>query len=325
LSAALVAGLRAAARNWGLAVAVLALNLALAALLAAPLAATLEGEWAHTDSAHRMLYGFDFSWWSDWDDSRTGWMRSFGPDLFGVGLVFKNLDLLLKGELPLRLFARPGEEDADPLVDPVILAVGALYLLANLFLTGGLLAVLRAPQGGWTVRGLLHGAGFYFGRFFRIALVALALAWLVFAINAPLAAWVDGRAREAVSERAAMAWLLGRHALLLASLVAVSVLSGYAKVITVVEERSSALLAWLSAASFCLRNALRVAGHVLAVALLAGGLIVIWRLLDGAWTTTGYKTQLVTFALFEGFLLGRIFLRLSLLGGQVALYRRLEA
>ena len=332
---ALGEGFRTLGRAWGLAVVLLLVNVAVAALLAVPLAGALEEGLEHRDSARRMLYGFDFPWWSHWSDSRTGWTTSFGPEILGVGFAFRNLDLLLKGYLPLGLFAAPRRDDADagaaagaaagPEIDPVILGVGAAYLLLQVFLAGGVLSVLRGAQGVWTARSLLHGSGFYFGRFVRIALLALAVDWLIFRLNAPLARWVDHQARESVSESGAMAWLLGRHALLLLALLFVHLVSSYAKVITVLEERSSALLAMLSSLSFCLRHLLRAAGQYLVVALLGLALLALWHALDSAWTTTGYKTQLVTLLLAEALVLGRIALRLGLLGGQLALYRRLSA
>jgi len=45
--------------------------------------------------------------------------------------------------------------------------------------------------------------------------------------------------------------------------------------------------------------------------------------LDGHWTTTGYKTQIVTFLLLEGLVFVRLFFRVATLGGQVTLARRL--
>jgi hypothetical protein len=325
---ALGEGFRALGRSWGLPLLLLVVNVLAAALLAVPLAGEMEQSLAKSESAHRMLYGFDYSWWSHWNDTRTGYSTSFAPDLFGVGFAFKNLDLLLKGYLPLGLFAvAPADEDAAaaPLVDPVILGLGAGYLLVQIFLAGGVLSVLRGTQGAWTTRGLLHGAGFYFGRFFRIALVVLVLVGVIFAVNAPLTQWVEHRGREAVSERTAMAWLLGRHAVLLAALLFVNLVSSYARVITVLEERSSAVLSVFSAFAFCLRHLLRTAGQYALVALAGMLLFALWHSLDSAWTTTGYKTQLVTLFLAEGLLLGRIALRLGLQASQIALYRRLSA
>ena len=134
--------------------------------------------------------------------------------------------------------------------DAAILGLGVLYLLLQTFLSGGLLATFRS-NGGWTVRGLAHAGGFYFGRLFRVSLLALAAAGLVFALDAPLAARLDGLARHAVSERSALALTLGRHGLLLLALLLVHMVASYAKVIVVAEERRSALLAFVSSVGFC--------------------------------------------------------------------------
>lgn len=326
---ALVQGWGLLRRSFGLAVLLLVVNVAAALVLAAPLAGVLQRDLHEKQASRGMLYGFDYPWWSQWSEAQSGWTASFGPEIFGVGFVFRNLELLLKGALPANLLAARGGTSggagSGPPLDPVVLGLGLVYLVVQTFLAGGVLSTLRGAQGTWTVRGLLHGAGFYFGRFFRVALLALFAAWVVFRLNAPFARWVDGQARESVSETSAMAWLLGRHALLLLALFFVSLVSGYAKAIVVTEERASAILAFVSALSFCGRNFLRTFGHYLAVALLGVVLIAVWRLLDGAYVTTGYKTQLLTFALFQAFMLARLGLRVMLMGGQLALYRRLAA
>jgi hypothetical protein len=314
-------GFRALARSWGLALALLAVNLLTAAVLAVPLAGEIEGSLARSEASRRMLYGFDYSWWSHWNDTRTGYLQGFSPAIFGNGFVYRNLELLLRGYVPLGLFAAPAGDDG-PLVDRVTLGLGGLYVVLQVFLAGGVLSVLRSVQGAWTVRALLHGCGFYFGRFLRITLIALAAVWLVFALNAPFLRWVEHRAREAVSESSAMAWLLGRHALLLLALLAVHLVSSYARVITVVEERASAVMATFSSLAFCLRHPLAVAGQAALVGLAGLLMVALWTALDSVWVTTGYKTQLVTLLLAEALMLGRIGLRLGLQAGQIALFRR---
>jgi hypothetical protein len=331
LSAALASvrdGFRALRRSWGLVPLLLLVNVAFALVLAAPLARVLENDLQKTDSAAHMMYAFDYRWWSQWSDAQSGWTSTFAPDVFGRGFVFKNLDLLLKGNLPAGLFAAPPPADrgvSEAGVDRVILGLGALYLLAQVFLTGGLLGVLRAPQGHWTVRGLLHGSGFYFGRLLRVAVLALLADWVLFKLNIPFARWADRHAREAVSERAAMTWLLGRHLLLFAAIVFVNMVSSYAKVIVVIEERASAVLAMLSSLAFCLGNLVRTIGQYLLILPIGAAAIAAWSFLDGNWATTGYKTQIVTLLMAEALVATRIALRLVLLASQVALYRRLNA
>jgi len=290
-------------------------------MLAVPFARSLQGELEHREAGSANLYGFDAGWHGAWRDRQGGVAREFGPEIFGSGFAFRNLDLLLKGALPLGLFSgASGAEGAR--LDPVILGVGALYLLAQTFLAGGLIGVYRSPSRGFTLRGLLHGAGFYFGRLVRVSLIALALAYVVFRLNAPFARWADHMARESVSEVGALAWAFGRHLMLLLALLLVHLLSSYAKVIVVVEERSSALLAFVSALGLCLRRGGEVLGHALAVAVLFMGALWLYVQVDGLWVTTGYKTQLLALLLMQAFVITRISLRLGFLAGQVSLYGR---
>lgn len=322
-------GFRSLARSFGLVPLLLFLNVLSAALLAVPLARTLERDLARTDAAQAMMYGFDFPWWGQWSDAQSGWTSSFAPDLFGIGFAFKNIDLLLRGYLPGGLFVVREPEAAAvtgrgaPGLDPVILGLGFAYLVLQTFLAGGVFATLRGPQGSWTIRGLLHGSGFYFGRFLRLALLVLLADFVLFRLNAPLARWTDHQAREAVSEATARAWLLGRHGLLLLAILWVNMVSGYAKAIVVLEERSSAVLAFLSALSFAVTKPLHTFGHYLSLAAMGVALLGVWHFLDSHWQTAGYMTQVVTLLLGQCLVGGRIALRLALWAGQMDLYRRL--
>jgi hypothetical protein len=324
-------GFRSLGRNWGLVLLVLATNLVFALALAVPLALQLDHDLAHTGASGTMMYGFDYDWWRVWSEEQTGPSRTLGPDILGAGFAFKNLDLLLRGRLPGALFAdasrREGaevssrEESRPQATDAVVLGVGVLYMVGQVFLLGGLLGVFRAPRGGWTFRGLVYGSGFYFGRLLRVSLVALALAGVVFAVDVPLARWVDGIARDAVSERTALVLLLGRHAVLLGALLLVHMGASFARVVVVTEERRSALLAWLTSLGFCARNLLAAVGQYGVVIVAAGLLLGLWSLVDARLVVTGWKSQLLALAGFEALLLVRIALRLGLLAGQLELYR----
>jgi len=312
---ALRAGFRSVGRNWGLVLLVLLGNLAFALILAVPLSLQLDRDLAHRGASSGMMYGFDYDWWARWSERQEGPPSALSPDILGTGFAFRNLELLLRGFLPAGLFAQGGRGT----LDPTILGVGALYLLLQVFLTGGLLGVFRAPQGGWTVRGVLHGSGFYSGRILRVSLLSLATAGAVFALSAPLARWVDGLAREAVSERTAIALTLGRHAVLLLALVLVHMVSSHAKVLVVREERLSSTLAFLSSLGFCARNFLPAFGQYAAVLLLGAGVLALFGALDARLGVIGWRSQLLGLALFQSVVVARIALRLALLAGQMEL------
>jgi len=312
-------GFGSVGRNFGLVLLVLLTNLGLALLLAAPLAVELREDLAFRGASVGMMYGFDYEWWGRWLDDQEGYARSLAPDILGRGFALKSLDLLLRGALPAGLFSW-----GNVRFPPLILGVGALYVLVQVFLTGGLLGVFRAPQGGWTVRGLLHGSGFYFGRLVRVSFLSLALVGLVFALNVPFARWADGRAREAVSETTAVALTLGRHALLLALLLLVHMVASYAKVIVVREERLSAVLALVSSFGFCARNFFAAFGQYVVVGALGALLLFAFSAFDGRLGVVGWKSQLLALALFQTFLVARIAVRLGLLASQVELVRERE-
>jgi hypothetical protein len=184
------------------------------------------------------------------------------------------------------------------------------------------LGVLRQARGGWTMRGMLHGAGFYFGRFFRVWVLMMLAAAILFAVYGPAARWADGQAREAVSEATAEAWLLGRHVALLLALIGLHVVGTYARVIIVLEERSSAALAVLSGLAFALTHLLATVAIAGAMALLFVLALNLWQAFDQAWTTIGYRTQLVTLLAMQALVLARIMLRVALAGALMDLYRR---
>lgn len=294
-------------------------NFGSALLLAVPLAVHLERDLRGREAAANMMYGFDYAWWERWSEMAPRWAASLRPEIAGIGFAPRNVEILLRGEVPARLFA--GSRSLELGLDPVLLALGLVYLLVQAFLTGGLLSAFRA-RAPLRARALLHGSAFYYGRMLRVGLIGLLAAWVVFRLNAPLARFADARALDSVSEATAMAWTLGRHALLLLALLAIHALSSYAKAICVLEERASALLAWLSAAGFCLRHLGAVAGQYAAVA--AAGLLTfaLWAFADAGWETTGYRSQALTLVLLQAFVVARLALRLGLMGGQLELYRR---
>jgi hypothetical protein len=310
-------GFRSLGRNWGLVLLVLLGNLVIALLLAVPLALQLEGDLAHRGASRGMMYGFDYDWWAQWSERQAGPPSALSPDILGTGFAFRNLELLLRGALPAGLFARGGHGT----LDPTILGLGALYLLLQVFLTGGLLAVFRTPGGGWTVRGLLHGSGFYFGRLFRVSLLALAAAGVVFALNAPFARRIDALARETVSERTAVALTLGRHAVLLLALVLVHMVGSHAKVLVVREERLSSALAFFSSLGFCRRNLFPALAQYGVVLGLGAGVVALFGATDAHLAVVGWRSQALALVLLEAVVVARIALRLGLLAGQMELQR----
>ena len=153
-----------------------------------------------------MLTGFDYPWWSAWADAHIR-RRPSGPTSSAPASRSRTSTCSCAAICPpacSRCPIRREPTTRGAAIDPTVLALGVAYLVLQVFLSGGVIAVLRAPQPEWTVRGLLHGSGFYFGRLLRLALLMLLVDAVVFALYGPFARWADVQAREAVSERTAI-------------------------------------------------------------------------------------------------------------------------
>jgi hypothetical protein len=224
--------------------------------------------------------------------------RSVGRNR-GLVVVLFLADLACLGAVRALGGPPPGRMLA-PVGDLSTLGGLAVCVLVQAFLAGGLLTVLRAPAGGWTPGGLLHGSRFYFGRILRVVLLALAAALALVALDASLARAASGSARDA------------RQAALLAGLTLVHMTASFAGIVVVRGERLSAALAFVSSLGFCARNLLPALGQYLAVGALAAVLAAVLGTLEG---------RLAGVAL----LAASAGLRLGLLAAQVELLRARSA
>jgi len=226
-------GFRSLARNWGLVALVLLANLAFALVLAVPLAVQLEAT-SPTSRLEGMMYGFDYDWWSAWSEKQEGPSSALSPDILAWA---------------------SSSRTQEGLPTPSILGLGALYLLLQVFLTGGLLGVFRSRRGAGPCAASSTGRASTSegssgepprprrGR--RRLRPERALR--------PLGG--PDRAGGGLGEDRARLDI-GRHALLVLVLVLVHMVASHAKVKVVREERLSAVLAFLSSLGFCARNLL---------------------------------------------------------------------
>jgi hypothetical protein len=97
--------------------------------------------------------------------------------------------------------------------------------------------------------------------------------------------------------------------------------ASFARVIIVREERRSATLAFVSSLGFCARNLAATLGQYVIILVVALLLLAAWAAADARLLVVGWKSQLLAFAGFQAFLVGRITLRLGLLAAQLELHR----
>lgn len=255
-----------------------------------------------------MRRGFDVDWYGEFGRTAAGLASTFGPSVVGALPVVGNLERTLDGQL----FA----------VDRTILAAAVTFLLAWAFLAGGILLRLARPEEGRTRGSFFSACGVYFFRFVRLLVVAMVIYGAVFRwVSTPLHRWVERGMRDVTVEFTAMTWTFGVYAVVGLLLVIAGVSFDYAKIAMVLEERRSALLAFVRGLRFFLAHpgrTLSLYGMLLIVGLL---LMSLYALVAPGAGQTGHASLILTFLVSQCYVLARIFLKLWFLASQALLFR----
>jgi hypothetical protein len=231
----------------------------------------------------RMLDGFDMEWFGEFKSVAKGLETTFAPFLTGVGAFYENLEAWVGGGL-FRGF-------------PGIVGLGLIYGLVWAFLLGGALARFARPDEKPAAARFVQSGAIYFFRFVRLGLLSAPLYYLVYRLHGWLQDGLYTLTRDITVERRVLFYSLLVLALVAFLLALIHVCFACAKVATVVENRRSMVMAALRGVGFVLSHPAQTLGLYFLVALIHAALLALY-------------------------VVGRLVLRLSLLGGLMAIYER---
>ena len=254
-----------------------------------------------------MTRGFDMGWFGEYRAAAEGIETTFTPTVVGPGAFFNNFEGWLTGTM-FEGFAG-------------LVGLGLLYMLVWALLLGGVLERFVRPAETRSTARFLRSGGRFFFRFVRLALISGLLYFLVYRFHGWLYERLEYWTRDLTAERLVFLYALAALGLTAMLLVLVHLSFTYAKVATVTENRRSMLLAALRGIGFVLSHPRKTLGLYLGLTLLSVALLALY-----AWIAPGAgqsTTAGVAFAFLVGqlFLVARLVIRLSLLGGAVALYQ----
>ena len=203
-------------------------------------------------------------------------------------------------------------------IDPTIAAIVTGYVALWVFLSGGILDRLAR---GRPIRlsAFFAACGSYSVRFARLALVIGPCYWLLFNRVHP---WLfrtlyDRWTRDLTAEHQILVLRAGLYGVFLALLLAVNLVSDFAKVRIVVEDRRSVIGALGAAIRFIRRRPIRVPALYLLNLLAAAVVLRLW--LQAA-PDVGAPTWL---ALLGGqlYILGRVWAKLAFMASEVVFFQ----
>lgn len=281
-SQAIRAGLAAAARASWMTWLFYAANLLLAAAVAAPMHAAIADHLGRSAAGGQLAAGFSAAWLTEFQLLNAAFLKSFSTAIAYAGLVF---------------------------------------LVLNTALSAGAFEVFYRGEGA-TAHAFGRGMGRYAGRFFRLALLASLLYFIVFYVfNAWVAKWVSAPFDEGVREAWPfyLNWL--RWALFFFCVFVVNALVDYTKA-GIVGDDSAVLPALGRAAGFLVRHFAAVMGIYLALGALALLAVLAYAAFARYFPQSGALTVFLWFLVAQAFLWLRWILRLSQWAAATRYYAR---
>lgn len=281
-------------------------------ILALPLAwamkGILEGAIGSSLVHEKLRQGFDLAWYGEFSFERRGLATSFGPDVIGILPVLSNLERLLDGQVLQ--------------VDTTIFLAGGVFLLAWAFFAGGILDRYARSDEPYSRGRFFTESGEYFFRFVRLLLLAILIYWGIFRWVAPaLNRWLENATRDVAAERTQLAYALGFYAVVGLLLVLVNVAFDYAKIALVVEQRRSAVLAFLRGLGFLFSHLVRTLSLYFLLVLVGLVLVGVYALVAPGPGQSRVATIALAFLLGQAYLVARLLLKLWFLASQTALFQ----
>ena len=243
----------------------------------------------------------------------ANWASEFARQAQGLGRTFTHEILGFGGTMAIA----SGFIDHTPL-NPTIAGAAAAYVVLWVFLWGGILDRLARARPVRTAA-FFSACGAYWLRFLRLGLITGAAYWALFRWLHPylfVTLW-DRWTRDLTVERTAIGMRAGLYGVFLLAMMAVSLVTDYAKVRTVVEDRRSMIGALAASLRFIRRRPWRTAGLYLlnAIALLV--IVRLWFQAAPPATDPPWSALLVT----QIYLLARIWAKIAFLASEVVFFQ----
>ena len=303
-------GVRAVARAPRLLLALWLCNLIFAVPFAVQIGLSLK-ESIGASLVHESLQrGFDMGWYGEYQAAAKGVETSFRPSITGAAAFYDNLEDWLTG----RIFVHY----------PGLATAAVLYGVVWLFLLGGVLDRFARPAESAVRARFAQACGLYFFRLVRLALLGLLLYGAIYKLEHWLLARVEDLTRDATREWTVLGWSLAVYLLTALLVLLVHLVLGFAKVATVVENQRSVLAATLHGARFAIAHPLPALGLYFGVLALGAVMLAVYAAMAPGTTQAGPFAIGVAFVVGQVFLLAKLFVRLTLLGGQTAMFQSLS-
>ncbi len=254
-----------------------------------------------------MLEGFDLGWHAEFESQASSLGETFQPPLSGPGPVLGNLEAWWSGEL-----------FTDHLG---LVALGLGYAVLWAFLLGGVLDRLASPSEAYSLERFSRAGGRLLPRFVGLAVISAAVYWAVYELARRAYGWIESASREVTEESTIFLRVLPVAILTVGMLILVRMIFDYAKIVIVSDNDTSVPQGLLAALRFVVQFPMRALTVAFAWSACSGFFLGCYAwLAPGAGQST-MLTIVLAFLVGQLYLVGRLVLRVALLGSQLRLYQ----
>ena len=302
-------------------------NVLIAMPLALPVLNQLDGYLRGTVMDEKILQHMDAAWASSYraDMEHSEFVRSMDFTIFGYAPFVNHLDMQMNGTFVKSLggflydlFFRWEINGAST---SLLFLLSLLYVCVNSYLAGAFIGIYSKEYPFSLTEFLTEGAR-YFGKFFRITLVALLVYFLFFGvvvnwINGSIARWTQGDASETVP----YAYYMVRNVVVLFLFSFLSMIFDYVRVRMVVDDRTSSLAASGAGAKFAIVHTPATYGLYLALCLVGFVLIAVYAIVEKLIPQDSYWPLVLLFVLQQCYMMARFWLKAGFYACQTKLYQ----
>jgi hypothetical protein len=255
-------------------------------------------------AADRAAESVNYDWWQAFAAEASGAASTFVPSILGFAAPLRNLSDIA---------------DALPL-PPAVAAAVAAFLVAQIFLTGGIVERYARDRRLGSYEFLVACSTFFF-RLLRLGLFAFVMyAALVMSVRPSLTALYARLTADVNVEREAFAIYAATTGSYVVLLAAVNLLFDFAKIRLVTEDRRSAFGALVAGLRFILRQPFATTGLYLLNVIAFGGILGVYFAAAPSPATSGWRLALAV-AGMQLFVLARIAARLVFVASETALFQ----
>ncbi len=311
LSQSIVRGLKLAVSSPKLLLLLWLTNLLYALPASLMMREALVESFAESLVSHGMLESFDLGWQAEFEATGGGFEETLTPTVSGPGPVFDNLEAWWSGEL---FSAHPG-----------LVGLGIGYMILWAFLLGGILDFMSRRVEGFDRESFFAASGRFLPTFLGLGVLSGAVYLSIFKLARWSYSWIEKSSRDVTEERTVMMWVLMAAAVACVLLSLTRMVFDYAKIAAVVEQRKGVLGSLAVALRFVFRQPLSSICLYGSVSILGLTLLAFY-----AWLAPGVGQATpasIALALLSSqiYLVGRLVVRLGLLGAQASFFRARKA